>query len=100
MRPLDPFYPVVDSADWVRRMLGAGARLVQLRIKDKPADLVRAEIRTALDLCAATGADPALLQLRTLQAVEAGGATVVLTHGGGVELPPAAGARAVPPGAS
>lgn len=43
--------------------------------------------------------NPALLQLRTLQAVEAGGATVVLTQGG-PELSPAAGARAVPPGAS
>ena len=42
---------------------------------------------------------PGLLQLRTLQAVEAGGATVVLTQGG-PELSPAAGARAVPPGAS
>lgn len=54
---LDPFYPVVDSAEWVRRMLGAGARLIQLRIKDKSAEALRSEIRTALDLCAKAGAD-------------------------------------------
>lgn len=54
---LDPFYPVVDSADWVRRMLGAGARLIQLRIKDKPLDIVRDEVRTALALARAVGAN-------------------------------------------
>lgn len=54
---LDPFYPVVDSSDWVRRMLGAGARLAQLRIKDKPADELRAEIRTGLALARKAGAD-------------------------------------------
>ena len=32
---LDPFYPIVDSAAWVERMVGVGARLMQLRIKDK-----------------------------------------------------------------
>ena len=56
MTALDPFYPIVDSADWVRRLLGAGAKLVQLRIKDRPADELRAEIRTALALCRAAGA--------------------------------------------
>ncbi|MDR4305192.1 thiamine phosphate synthase [Chelatococcus sambhunathii] len=54
---LDPFYPVVDSADWVRRMLSAGARLIQLRVKDKPADVLRADVRTSLDLCAKAGAN-------------------------------------------
>ena len=54
---LDPFYPVVDSSDWVRRMLGAGARLVQLRIKEKPANELREEIRTALALARKAGAD-------------------------------------------
>lgn len=56
-RALDPFYPVVDSLDWVRRMLGCGAKLVQLRIKDRPADLLREEIRGALALARAAGAD-------------------------------------------
>jgi thiamine-phosphate pyrophosphorylase len=55
-RPLDPFYPVVDSALWVRRLVGVGARLVQLRIKDRPSDAVRAEVREALALCRAQGA--------------------------------------------
>ena len=33
---LDPFYPIVDSAAWVARLVAEGARLVQLRIKDLP----------------------------------------------------------------
>ncbi|MBB3973670.1 thiamine phosphate synthase [Hansschlegelia beijingensis] len=53
---LDPFYPVVDSAAWVRRLVGAGARLIQLRIKQKPQEALRAEIREALALCRAAGA--------------------------------------------
>ena len=32
---LDPFYPIVDSAAWVGRLVGVGARLIQLRIKNK-----------------------------------------------------------------
>ena len=54
---LDPFYPVVDSLDWVRRMLGAGARLIQLRIKDRPAEEVRPAVREALALARTAGAD-------------------------------------------
>lgn len=53
---MDPFYPVVDSAAWVGRMLGVGARLIQLRIKDKPEETLRAEIGLALGLAAAAGA--------------------------------------------
>jgi thiamine-phosphate pyrophosphorylase len=53
---LDPFYPIVDSADWVRRLLGVGAKLIQLRVKDRPRDDLREEIRAALALCRATGA--------------------------------------------
>ena len=49
-------YPIVDSADWIRRLLPAGARLVQLRIKDRPVEQLRAEIREAKDLCARAGA--------------------------------------------
>jgi thiamine-phosphate pyrophosphorylase len=49
-------YPIVDSAAWVGRMLSAGVRLVQLRIKDRPAAEVRAEIREAKGLCARVGA--------------------------------------------
>ena len=39
---LDPFYPIVDSAAWVARLVGVGARLIQLRIKDKDEALDRA----------------------------------------------------------
>jgi thiamine-phosphate pyrophosphorylase len=49
-------YPVVDSAAWVGRMLSVGIRLVQLRVKDRPASDVRAEIREAKGLCARVGA--------------------------------------------
>lgn len=56
-RRLDPFYPVVDSAAWVRRMTSAGAKLVQLRVKDKPEVVLRAEISEALATCSAAGAD-------------------------------------------
>jgi thiamine-phosphate pyrophosphorylase len=49
-------YPIVDSAAWVGRMLSVGVRLVQLRIKDRPAAEVRAEIREAKGLCARVGA--------------------------------------------
>jgi thiamine-phosphate pyrophosphorylase len=52
---LDPFYPIVDSASWVGRLVAAGARLIQLRVKDRaPAD-VRAETRASLALCAQGG---------------------------------------------
>jgi thiamine-phosphate pyrophosphorylase len=53
---LDQFYPIVDSAAWVARLLQCGIKLVQLRIKDRPIKDVRREIRTARTLCNATGA--------------------------------------------
>jgi len=49
-------YPVVDSAAWVGRMLSVGVRLVQLRVKDRSASQLRAEIREAKGLCARAGA--------------------------------------------
>lgn len=49
-------YPIVDSASWIRRLLPAGARLVQLRIKDGSEPALRAEIRESKDLCARAGA--------------------------------------------
>ena len=52
---LDPFYPIVPSADWLERLLPLGVRLVQLRVKDQPEPVVREEIRRACDLCAAHG---------------------------------------------
>lgn len=53
---LDRFYPIVDSAAWVARLLPCGARLVQLRIKDSPPDAVAREIAAARDLCRRHGA--------------------------------------------
>lgn len=53
---LAPVYPIVDSAAWIRRLLPAGVRLVQLRIKDRSPEEVRAEIRESRDLCAGAGA--------------------------------------------
>ena len=54
---LDPFYPVVPDADWVTRLVPAGVKLVQLRIKEKPDDEVRRQVREAKAVCTAHGAD-------------------------------------------
>ena len=48
-------YPVVESAEWVARLLPCGVRLIQLRIKDPQASL-REQIRTARALCSRAGA--------------------------------------------
>ncbi|MGH6857712.1 MAG: thiamine phosphate synthase [Methylocella sp.] len=53
---LDPFYLIVDSAEWAARLLPRGVRLVQLRIKDKPDAIIRAEIKEAKALCERHGA--------------------------------------------
>ncbi len=53
---LPRFYPVLDSADWVARALEAGARLIQLRIKDRPEPALRDEIGRALALARSHGA--------------------------------------------
>lgn len=53
---LAPVYPIVDSAAWIRRLLPAGVRLVQLRIKDRSPEELRAEIRESRALCAGAGA--------------------------------------------
>lgn len=50
------FYPIVDSADWVGRLVSCGARLIQLRIKDRAEEHVRDEVRSALEICARGGA--------------------------------------------
>lgn len=52
---LDPFYLIVDSAEWIARLVPLGVKLVQLRIKDKETAELRAEIRTAKAVCAAYG---------------------------------------------
>jgi thiamine-phosphate pyrophosphorylase len=53
---LPRFYPVLDSADWIARVLPLGVRLVQLRAKDRPEDDLRDQIARARDLCRSHGA--------------------------------------------
>lgn len=52
---LDPFYLIVDSADWIERLVPLGVRLVQLRMKNGTEAHFRAEIRRARSLCALHG---------------------------------------------
>jgi thiamine-phosphate pyrophosphorylase len=49
-------YPIVADAQWVGRLLPLGVRLVQLRVKDRPTQEARGEIRAAKALCARAGA--------------------------------------------
>ena len=53
---LDRFYPIFDHSDWLRRILPLGVKLVQLRIKDQPGEVIREEIAASRDLCRAHGA--------------------------------------------
>jgi len=48
-------YPIVDSAAWIARLAPLGVQLVQLRIKERGSQAVRAEVRAARALCAAAG---------------------------------------------
>lgn len=43
-------YPVVDSVTWIERLLTAGVKTLQLRIKDKPDDDVEADIVATIAL--------------------------------------------------
>lgn len=52
---LDRFYPIFDSADWLERLVPLGIKLVQLRIKDVPNDVIRDHIRRARIVCGANG---------------------------------------------
>ena len=56
MIKLDPFYPIVDSAAWVQRLLGAGAKLIQIARQGSPPVALRLQIRAALAACRAAGA--------------------------------------------
>src|SRR5690606_29323325 len=50
------FYPVVPDAAWVARLAAAGARLIQLRIKDMPEDDILRQATQAHEACRAHGA--------------------------------------------
>jgi len=53
----DPFYPILPDTEWLARLLPHGIKLVQLRIKEKPAAIVREEIAKAIALCRAHGCE-------------------------------------------
>lgn len=58
---LDPFYPIFDHADWLRRMLPLGVRLVQLRFKSPEGAApdeaeIASQVAEARDLCRTHGA--------------------------------------------
>jgi len=48
-------YPIVDSVQWVARLVPLGVRLIQLRIKDLPREQLRHEIRAARAHCESAG---------------------------------------------
>jgi thiamine-phosphate pyrophosphorylase len=54
--PLDRFYPIVENAAWVERLVRHGARLVQLRMKDRPDEIIREHVRAARTACEDAGA--------------------------------------------
>lgn len=56
MMTLARFYPIVDSAAWIARLLPVGAKLIQLRIKERSDAAVREEVRKAKPICAVFGA--------------------------------------------
>ena len=47
----DPFYPIVDNADWISRLVPLGIKLVQLRAKDMDNAQIRAEVIAARETC-------------------------------------------------
>jgi len=53
---LDRFYPIFDRPDWLERALPLGVKLVQLRIKDRSCDDLRALLTKGRDLCRDAGA--------------------------------------------
>ncbi len=53
---LPRFYPIFDSVDWLQRALPLGVKLVQLRIKNRAPDALRADIRAGLALARKHGA--------------------------------------------
>ena len=56
MALLDPFYLIVDSCDWLERLLPLGVKTVQLRMKDKSLAELTHQIVMARTLCARHGA--------------------------------------------
>ena len=53
---MEKFYLIVDGAHWLERLLPAGVKLVQLRVKDLAPDALKREVSRSRDLCAKFGA--------------------------------------------
>ncbi len=53
---LPRFYPIFDDADWLRRTLPLGVKLVQLRIKELTGEMLKQQIAQAQGLCREAGA--------------------------------------------
>ena len=47
-------YPVVDSVEWIKKLVPLGIKTIQLRIKDKQDDEVENEIKEAITFCRKT----------------------------------------------
>lgn len=54
---LPKFYPIVPDAAWVERLARLGVKLVQLRMKDVPADTVAGQIAKSLAACRELGCE-------------------------------------------
>ncbi|MCZ8186484.1 MAG: thiamine phosphate synthase [Beijerinckiaceae bacterium] len=52
---IDPLYPIIDNPDWIGRLGRAGARLIQLRMKDRPEAELRVAIRAAVAMAKPAG---------------------------------------------
>ncbi|MBI0140267.1 MULTISPECIES: thiamine phosphate synthase [Bartonella] len=48
---LDPFYLIVDSADWIEKLIPLGVKLVQLRMKNTPDEVLRRHIQRSKLVC-------------------------------------------------
>jgi len=54
---LHSFYPIVPDTDWLKRIVGLGAKCVQLRIKDASEDDLRRQIGEAIPFCSSQGCE-------------------------------------------
>ena len=45
------FYPIFDNSSWLERLLPFGIKLVQLRVKDLPIDIVKEQLVHSKAIC-------------------------------------------------
>ncbi|GAA5093736.1 thiamine phosphate synthase [Bartonella acomydis] len=53
---LDPFYLIVDNAQWIERLVPLGVKLIQLRMKNENLKIIRQHIKCAKNICDKWGA--------------------------------------------